>query len=80
MKTSFVVPTRNVVLTEGEAELVERLIRCGRFRTASDVLREGLRLLADSEAAQPAIRADQAHQHNDTVPARFDAEPATVPG
>ena len=44
------MPTRNVVLTDRQAELVERLVREGRYQNASEVMREGLRLVEDKEA------------------------------
>jgi antitoxin ParD1/3/4 len=44
------MPTRNVVLTEYQAELVERLVSSGRYQNASEVLREGLRLVESQEA------------------------------
>lgn len=43
------MPTRNVVLTDHQAELVERLVSSGRYQNASEVLREGLRLIEDQE-------------------------------
>jgi antitoxin ParD1/3/4 len=43
------MPTRNVVLTEYQAELVERLVSSGRYQNASEVLREGLRLIENQE-------------------------------
>ena len=43
------MPTRNVVLTDHQAELVERLVREGRYQNASEVMREGLRLVEDKE-------------------------------
>lgn len=42
------MPTRNVVLTDQQSELVDELVREGRYQNASEVLREGLRLLADT--------------------------------
>ena len=52
------MPTRNVVLTDRQAELVERLVTSGRYQNASEVLREGLRLIEDQEAQVKArIRA-----------------------
>ena len=39
------MPTRNVVLTDEQARLVERLVGSGRYQNASEVLRDGLRLL-----------------------------------
>jgi antitoxin ParD1/3/4 len=44
------MPTRNVVLTDYQAELVERLVLSGRYQNASEVLREGLRLVENQEA------------------------------
>ena len=44
------MPTRNVVLTNHQAVLVEQLVTSGRYQNASEVLREGLRLLEQSEA------------------------------
>lgn len=43
------MPTRNVVLTDRQAELLERLVREGRYQNASEVMREGLRLVEDKE-------------------------------
>ena len=48
------MPTRNVVLTDYQAELVERLVASGRYQNASEVLREGLRLVEDQEAQSKA--------------------------
>ena len=44
------MPTRNVVLTDHQASLVERLVGSGRYQNASEVLREGLRLVEQREA------------------------------
>ena len=46
------MPTRNVVLTDYQAALVERLVGSGRYQNASEVLREGLRLLESREAEE----------------------------
>jgi antitoxin ParD1/3/4 len=43
------MPTRNVVLTEYQADLLERLVLSGRYQNASEVLREGLRLVERQE-------------------------------
>ena len=42
------MPTRNVVLTNHQAHLVEELVSTGRYQNASEVLREGLRLLKEA--------------------------------
>jgi antitoxin ParD1/3/4 len=44
------MPTRNVVLTDHQASLVEQLVNSGRYQNASEVLREGLRLVEQREA------------------------------
>lgn len=54
------MPTRNVVLTARQANMVERLVREGRYQNASEVLRDGLRLLeqhqSEAEASLAALR------------------------
>ena len=44
------MPTRNVVLTNYQASFVERLVSTGRYQNASEVLREGLRMMEQREA------------------------------
>ena len=44
------MPTRNVVLTERQEELIETLVSSGRYQNASEVLRDGLRLVEQREA------------------------------
>lgn len=39
------MPTRNAVLTDHQADLVERLVASRRYQNASEVLRDGLRLV-----------------------------------
>jgi antitoxin ParD1/3/4 len=48
------MPTRNVVLTDHQAVFVEQLVASGRFQNASEVLREGLRLIEQRDAEQAA--------------------------
>lgn len=48
------MPTRNIVLTEHQAALVERLVASGRYQNASEVLREGLRLIERLDAEEQA--------------------------
>ena len=43
------MPTRNVVLTDRQAELIEKLVASGQYQNASEVLRDGLRLLERRE-------------------------------
>ena len=44
------MPTRNVVLTKHQEELIETLVESGRYQNASEVLRDGLRLVEQREA------------------------------
>ena len=44
------MPTRNVVLTERQEELLETLVKSGRYQNASKVLRDGLQLVEQREA------------------------------
>ncbi|UYO46780.1 type II toxin-antitoxin system ParD family antitoxin [Rhodopseudomonas palustris] len=44
------MPSRHVVLTERQEELLETLVRSGRYQDASEVLGEGLRLVERREA------------------------------
>ena len=49
--------TRNVVLTESQSALVDRLVASGRYQNASEALRAGLRLLENEEAQLDALRS-----------------------
>jgi len=51
------MPTRNVVLTDHQEEVIEALVRSGRYQNASEVLREGLRLV-EQRAAEDAARLE----------------------
>jgi antitoxin ParD1/3/4 len=48
------MPTRNVVLTKRQEELIETLVEAGRYQNASEVLRDGLRLVEQREAEDAA--------------------------
>jgi antitoxin ParD1/3/4 len=48
------MPTRNVVLTDHQEKLIDSLIGSGRYQNASEVLREGLRLVEQREAENAA--------------------------
>ena len=43
------MPTRNVVLTGRQTNLIEALVESGRYQNASEVLRDGLRLVEQRE-------------------------------
>jgi antitoxin ParD1/3/4 len=48
------MPTRNVVLTKHQEKLIETLVGSGRYQNASEVLRDGLRLVEQREAEDAA--------------------------
>jgi antitoxin ParD1/3/4 len=48
------MPTRNIVLTDIQAKFVEQMVASGYYQNASEVLREGLRLVQAREAEQAA--------------------------
>ena len=48
------MPTRKVVLGQQQHELVDRLVASGRYKKASEVLREGLRPLEQRDAEDAA--------------------------
>lgn len=43
------MPTRNVVLTDRQESLIDALVQSGRYQNASEVMREGLRLVESRE-------------------------------
>ena len=53
--------TRNVVLSVHQADLVEKLVASGRYQNASEVLRDGLRLVEHRESEQKA-RLEALHE------------------
>jgi antitoxin ParD1/3/4 len=54
------MPTRNVVLTDHQSRLIDELVTSGRYQNASEVLREGVRLVerqaAENEARLKRLR------------------------
>jgi len=44
------MPTRNLVLTDHQHQVIESLVGSGRYQNASEVLRDGLRLVEQREA------------------------------
>jgi len=70
------VATRNVVLSQHQHELVEALVGSGRYQNASEVLREGLRLLEREEAEEAAkiavLRRAAEEGWADLASGRFD--------
>lgn len=48
------MPTRNVVITDRHAALIEECVKSGEYQNASEVLREGLRLVEERRAQNAA--------------------------
>lgn len=48
------MPTRNVVLTARHEQVIADLVGSGRYQNASEVLRDGLRLLEQRDAQDQA--------------------------
>ena len=69
------MPTRNVVPTDSQAQFVEQLVAVGRYQNASEVLRDGLRLVqareAEHAAKLAALREAVAVGISDFVAGRF---------
>ncbi|MDP6564712.1 MAG: type II toxin-antitoxin system ParD family antitoxin [Alphaproteobacteria bacterium] len=51
------MPTRNIVLTDNQDSLVGELVDSGRYKSASEVMRAGLRLL-ENEIEQRQAELD----------------------
>jgi antitoxin ParD1/3/4 len=48
------MPTRNVVVTQRQADMIDELVETGVYQNASEVLREGLRLVQERRDAHAA--------------------------
>ena len=48
------MPTRNVVLTDHHEEIINRLVKSGRYQNASEVMRAGLRMIEQHEEREAA--------------------------
>jgi len=48
--------TRNVVLTQAQSAMIDRLVASGRYQNASEALRAGLRLLEREEDETELLR------------------------
>lgn len=51
------MPTRNVVLTDHHEQVIDGLVKAGRYQNASEVLRDGLRLVEEREE-QSALKRE----------------------
>jgi antitoxin ParD1/3/4 len=65
----------SVSLGDHFTDFVENRVRAGRYSTASDVVRAGLRLLEEQEAKLGALRAalEAGEQSGPSKPLDFDA-------
>lgn len=72
----LIIGTRNVVLSQHQYKLVESWVQSGRYQNASEVLREGLRLLEHRETEQrarlAALRQAAEQGWSDLASERFD--------
>jgi antitoxin ParD1/3/4 len=48
------MPTKNVVVTQRQAKMIERLVSTGQYQNASEVLRDGLRLIEERDREEKA--------------------------
>jgi len=48
------MPTRNVVLTNHHEKVIDRLVKSGRYQNASEVMREGLRMIEQRDEREAA--------------------------
>jgi antitoxin ParD1/3/4 len=48
------MPTRNVVLTDHHERVIADLVSSGRYQNASEVMRDGLRLIEERDAREAA--------------------------
>ncbi|MBV8799028.1 MAG: type II toxin-antitoxin system ParD family antitoxin [Alphaproteobacteria bacterium] len=48
------MPTKNVVVTGRQAKMIDRLVSSGQYQNASEVLREGLRLVQERDREEKA--------------------------
>lgn len=65
----------SVIIGDHFAEFIERQVREGRYGSASDVVRAGLRLLEEREMKAEALRAAliEGEQSGGSTPFDFDA-------
>ncbi|MCF8706409.1 antitoxin ParD1/3/4 [Sphingobium faniae] len=79
------MPTRNVVLTDHQHDVIETLVRSGRYQNASEVLRDGLRMVEQRER-EDALKLEALRQAaqvglSDLAAGRFeDIAPDAIDG
>lgn len=62
----------SIILGEHFATFVDAQVQTGRYGSASDVIRAGLRLLEDQETRREALRAALVAGENSGPPEAFD--------
>ncbi|MDR1853509.1 MAG: type II toxin-antitoxin system ParD family antitoxin [Azoarcus sp.] len=71
------MPTRNVVITDHQASFVAQLVESGEYQNASEVLREGLRLVEQRRVEHAAklarLRAAIQEGIDDIEAGRYEA-------
>ncbi len=72
------MPTRNVVLSDPQEALILDLVEAGRYQNASEVIRAGLRLLEEHEAALADVRAGLREGLRQAVAGQTEAGEAAV--
>ena len=65
------MPTRNVVLTDRQSTMVDALVESGRYQNASEVLRDGLRMV-EQRHLEEAARLDALRNAVDAGIAAFE--------
>ena len=65
------------MVTDHQAKLIEQLVRSGRYQNASEVLREGLRLV-ERQVAEDAARLKALRDDVDLGERSFETEPVIV--
>lgn len=66
------MPTRNVVITAHQSQLIDEWVAAGHYQNASEVLREGLRLV-EQQKLEYRVRLEALRQAVDIGIADFDA-------
>lgn len=65
------MPTRNVVITAHQSQLIDEWVAAGQYQNASEVLREGLRLV-EQQRLERSMRLDALRHAVNSGIADFD--------